>query len=287
MKSTYFKNILIPTDFSNTAENAMKHGLALAAKTNASVKFLHTHHFVSMVDASGQLVYTGDFDQTVIEENEKRLQSLQKSAVVLYPNLNISHINQEGFLTDVIQSICENEAIDLVVMGTKGASGIDEYLIGSNTAMVMENVKCPVLIIPENAPLVSYKNILFATDFQFDDVEAVESLLSVGQLFDATIDVVHITPNPKNENDELEWFQEICEERCPGMNINFSNIITSGNTLKTLNGLIVSKRIDLVAMSNSGKNFLKKLFTGSLTQKMAYHTHIPFLAFHVKDNNKL
>ena len=282
MNNTYFENILIPTDFSVTATNATKHGMALATKTNANVYLLHAYHFPVMVDPNGQMMYSGDFVQDYVKESEEKLVVLQKEAVALHPELEIKHLNQEGFLADEVQSVCETKSIDLVVIGTKGASGIEEHVLGTNTALILESVQCPVLIIPEGASFKPYKRILFATNFQFDDIDVLLKIISLADLFEARIDVVHISDDPRKEERELDLLKEIGNQREPDKRITYSNIPVNNSTLETLNNYIDRKGIDLVVMNSTGKSFLNKLFNGSLTEKMAYHTYVPFLAFHVK-----
>lgn len=283
-----FKNILIPTDFSSAAENAVAHGLALASKSKANVLFLHAYHFPILRGVNGENIYLDEnSNQEALKAAKERLLETQKKAVVLHPDLHIEYTNEQGFLSDVITSVCNQHHIDLIVMGTKGASGLDEYLIGSNTAIVLDSVSCPVLVVPKNASFKPYKKILFATDFQFDDLEALFKLIPIATLFGASLEVVHISHHANEDAELMDWFQQICEERSPNKPILFSNIVRNESTLKALNNLMHAKEIDLVAMTSTNKGFLKRLFTGSLTEKMAYHTDIPFMAFHVHENNRL
>jgi len=287
MENTHFKNILIPTDFSVSSDNAVEHALAIAAKTKANVTFLHSYHIPTLADANGQNMFIEDYAKKHVEDAKVLLHNIQKRAVMLHPDLQVDNLILEDFFTDAITSICDKKKIDLVVMGTKGASGFDEYFLGSNTALVVESVKCPVLVIPENAMYRPYKKLLYASDFQFDDLEALSKLISVADLFGATLEVVHISKNSKEDEELMDWFRQICEERSPYQKIGFSNIPQSNTTLNTLNKLIHTKGIDLVSMSSTNKSFLKRIFTGSLTEKMAYHTDVPFLAFHIQRDNKL
>ena len=282
MNNPYFENILIPTDFSVTAANATKHGLALANKIQATVCFLHAYHFPVIVDPNGQMMYSGDFVQDYVTESEEKLVALQKESVILNPDLKIKYLNQEGFLADEVQAVCETKSIDLVVIGTKGASGIEEHVLGTNAALILESVKCPVLIIPEGASFKPYKRILFATNFQFDDIDALIKIIALADLFDAQIEVIHISDDPRKEERELDMLKEIGNQRADDKKIIYSTIPVNNSTLETLNNYIDRKGIDLVVMNATGKSFLNKLFNGSLTEKMAYHTYVPFLAFHVK-----
>jgi len=287
MATSYFRKILIPTDFSPIANNAMNHGLALAEKSGAKVTLLHAYALPIILDENGQIVNARDLTNDLTSAAEHELLVLKKEIAISHPKLVIDYIQLEGSLVHEVEHICKEKHIDLVVMGTKGSSQFDEYMVGSNTALVLEDVKCPILVIPENATVAPYKKILYATDFQFDDVEILVRLMEFADLFGATIEVVHISKEPRKDEEILESLRKICFDRIKYTNISFSNIVENNSTLQTLNNLIQAKGIDLVSMSSTGKGFLKKLFTGSMTKKMAYQTSIPFMAFHVRRDNHL
>jgi nucleotide-binding universal stress UspA family protein len=157
---------------------------------------------------------------------------------------------------------------------------------------IIDHTSVPVFAIP-NEILVQkpFKRILFATDLEFDDVESLEELAAFAKLYEAEINVVHISSstNILNGNDDgrLDQLQDICEQRVHYPKMQFHLISQKENTLETIQKMIAEYNADMVCLSSSGKNFLQRIFSGSLTHKMAYHTNIPFLAFHIREHNKL
>lgn len=280
MKTAKVKTILIPTDFSDQANNAINHGISLAQKINAQILLLHAFHFNVMIDMNGQLMGTENIALEIEQVNAEKLKSCLELLRKQFPSLQIDALQSMGLLVDVIQEMCDKKPIDFIVMGTKGTSGIEEYILGTNTALVVESVKCPVLVVPDNCFEHGFKKIAYATDFLFEDVENIQQVAEIAKLYNASLQVVHITRNSVDEKYVQKWFLDICVEKCHYNNLAFINISLKQNTLSTLNKWIDQEGIDLVVLNATGKNFIKKIFSGSLTQKMAYHTHIPFLAYH-------
>jgi nucleotide-binding universal stress UspA family protein len=281
--SALYHHLLVPTDFSLCADNAVQYALSLAEKTKAKVSFLHAYHVPMMTDMNGLVYPTGSMLDTLIEESEVKLKELVTRSQKKYPQLKLEALHQEGFLTDVVRETCESKKIDLIVIGTQGASGWEEIVLGSNAALVMESTSCPILVVPQKALYKDFQKILFASDFEFEDLEALTRLQQLAALFEAKLQVVHVSKDPASEEDMLDWLQELSQERFSVKGITFKNIEENESTMHTLHDYLLTEGIDLVAMDSTNKSFFKKIFQGSMTEKMAYHTHIPFMAFHIKN----
>jgi nucleotide-binding universal stress UspA family protein len=174
----------------------------------------------------------------------------------------------------------------MIVMGTKGASGLQEVLLGSNTAAVMERATCPVLAVPENSRFTPIKKIAFATDFRENDIEAINYLTSIAMLFGAGLVIVHVADPVVPQNYEaalLKVFQEEIKTRSRFKDISFE-IIKGSNTVKVLNEFIKVNGIDMIAVSTRKKNFFTRFFDKSFTKQLAYHSVIPVMAFHQVDS---
>ncbi|MCS6824816.1 MAG: universal stress protein [Cytophagaceae bacterium] len=286
MKTSFFKNILVPTDFSKGADIALEYACEFASKLGAKIVLMHSYHMVP-----GRRIYTLEQIENLMkqirQDAENRLKKYVSDVEKKYPSVAIEFVNESGLLFDVIQKTIEEKNIDAIIMGTKGASGFQEYFVGSNTANVIENCNIPVFVIPEEAHYHPIKKILYATDFEYDDITAIKKLVDLASVYDAEIEVVHISPGGKYEvslNEELmNWFKDIAQTQIKYPKLYFKNVIDNTSILSALNTLIKNKNIDLVAMSTTGKTFIKRLFTGSISRKMAYHTDIPFFCFHIEN----
>jgi nucleotide-binding universal stress UspA family protein len=285
-----YRTILVPTDFSDNALTATEFAFDLANRTDSTVILLHVLHLqVAQSDMDAMVLIERNNEKTVDAYNS--LAAIVETLKVRFPKVKAKPQVRQGFLIETITSeVLENNA-DLVIMGTKGASGIKEYLVGSNTVKVIDHTAVPVFAIPNDVVQKPFSKILFATDFEFDDIEALEDLAEFAKIYDAEINVVHVSDSVSslNGNDEgrVDYMKEICEQRIHYPKIKFGLVVQKESTLETLQLHIKEYGADMVCLSASGKGFFQRLFSGNLTHKMAYHTDIPFLAFHIKVPHKL
>ena len=206
-----------------------------------------------------------------------------------YKKLNIECISSYSLNFEVkeIVSIANENEIDLIVSGTKGAKGINKILFGSHTSQVMDNAHCPILAVPQFAEFKDIRKIAFATDFHDHDFDSVRFLNDIAFQFGAEIIVVHVAHKNHSlqyESNRLSEFTTELAKHTDIKNIS-SKIIAGDNIPERLDELIKDESIDIVAMATHKKKLFDKFFHKSLTKEMLYHTHIPLLAFHLEDNH--
>ncbi|MGI9547930.1 MAG: universal stress protein, partial [Flavobacteriaceae bacterium] len=164
------KNILLPTDFSANAWNAIRYAIQLYRNKPCTFYLLNTftpaivHSRFMAASAQG-----GMLEHNVRSQSENGLRDLveQINTECKYPNHRFETISSFSLLTDEIRDLVDSADINLIVTGTKGASGFDEVFMGSNTVRIIKAVyKCPVLVIPENFEYVKPSRIAFATNFK-------------------------------------------------------------------------------------------------------------------------
>ncbi len=276
------KRILFPTDFSRSAKAAFVYALRFADSFDAELIVLHVYDLPIVETPPMPEATTEIFD--IVEMNQfesfrDELPELHKIA----ESKNLGHVKMRNMLLygDLIYNInkvCKEEEADFVVMGTKGASGLKETFIGSTTASVISNTKVPVLAIPEEAEFHHrIKNIAFTTQYREKDNDALRQALEIAAKFKATVSCLYIkNPDDPSDIDEriAEWKMYYREE-----NIDFFNI--SGDHIEqTILDFIEGQHVDMLVMRKHKRSFFERLFTRSLTKKMAYHTKIPLLVFH-------
>lgn len=271
------KKILFPTDFSACANNALKFAGNLAARLGAELTISHIYT-VPVVDVS---VHPGAIEtimtemETAARENMKKtLARFQKA----YPQVAVKTKTKTGFPVSEIISQAKKGKADLVIMGTTGASGMDELLVGSNAASVLEKAECPVLAIPEKSRSTTVTNILYTTDLTMPEGRTFSKLLDFARTLNANITVLHV----QNENDRYFKLSEIRFENY-GKMVGYNKVkydeVKSEKTFDAINKYINSGNFDMVAMATHSRGFFDKLFHRSLTKRMAYHTKIPLLSF--------
>jgi nucleotide-binding universal stress UspA family protein len=280
------KNILVPTDHSINAHKAAKYAIAIAQKSGAKITFLNIYYLPTYIkDAPTDPVSEEILKQEANDEMEIFKKEHLSENIVIEMNC----VLKVGNIVEQIVA-CANEInADLIVMGTKGASGVAEVVFGSNTQDVIEKTDIPVLAVPLMSHRLEFKNIIFATNYRMNDFLALEDLVDIAELFDATITVLHINDGdlvPDFEHKMLETFKNKVHEKIGYNNINFQ-LFESKEAFAGLNDFIHKNNIDLLAMSSRKKALYNRLFGKSISKKMVYHTHIPLMVFKVNEDDEI
>lgn len=274
------KNIIVPTDFSENANNALSYALSMATRTGAKVTLLHVYH----LPPSNSTAFR-DIAPILKQDAEQDLARLtnQIKSNPHYSNVAYETIAKRGHLSIELNTLAKQSHADLIVMGTKGASGLSEIFVGTNTATVIEDTKCPVMAVPERAVYKDISRILYATDYKDCDFDSINRLTEIASVFNATILMLHVSRNSSTtakENDLIDAFAEKVKQKITYPHISY-RLVESSDVLVGLNSTIQSMDIDLVAMTTKKRGFFESFFNNSITKKMSYHTNIPLLAFHV------
>ena len=202
------KKILIPTDFSANAYNAISYAMKLYK--NEETTFFLMNTYTPAVYQSEYLLFSpgqiglGDIYQ---ENSEKKLNQVKRCIEEEFNNPKHSFIIHSAFNTLVyeVEETVENEKIDVVVMGTQGATGAKEILLGTNTVHVIKNAKCPVLVVPPKYSYVAPKEILFPTDYEVDYSKTqLKQLIDIARANSAKIEVLYVSSGNELTIDQLE-----------------------------------------------------------------------------------
>jgi nucleotide-binding universal stress UspA family protein len=275
------KQILVPTDFSSNAWNAFEFARKRFEKVPCRFYILHVADLADAPLAANSLIFAKPENTTA----KKDLRTVFERISGLAPNANhkFMALQEYGYFVDMVRkSIAENN-IDLLVMGTKGADGIKESVIGSNTGDVIHKVQCDILIVPENAVYRSFQEVVFPTDFNiFYNHHILESLSDLLAMDPIILRVMHVMAiNGKlNEHQELNkaYLEDYLEEVF-GNDHSF-HTITNTKVPKAIEGFVDQMGIDLVVMVAKNLNFLQQLFFDSSIKKLSFHTEVPMLVLH-------
>ena len=181
---------------------------------------------------------------------------------------------------DEVLSLIKDFKIDIVIMGTHGASGITELILGSNAASIIEKATVPVLAIPGNSTYKDINNIVYAYDDIKSGLPTFNWLLEFAKIYDSEITLLHIIESGKDTAElNKKEFERIRQA------VNYEKVrlelVKEENVLEGINDYVNSNNIDVLAMAIRKRTLLDKIFNRSLTKKMAYHTRIPLLALHI------
>ncbi|HNS12170.1 MAG TPA: universal stress protein [Bacteroidia bacterium] len=276
------KTFILSTDFSDNALNAIRYACTLNKKLNAKLVLFHS--YVVPV-YSTDIPLTIPQDKELRDASEKALNQLRDKLRKEFPDMEIEADLNQGYPEEEIVFAADKHKADMIIMGTKGASGLREALVGTISAAVMEYANCPVMAVPADCNYKDFKKIVFATNYAEGDFHYVEQVLDFARPFGADLILIHISSGEFErslEFDAIERFKERIKEDSKYKNVHFK-LLESKNVYEGLNNYLDEVQADLVAMTMRKRSFIQKLFKRSITQKMAYHTHIPLIAFKVPE----
>ncbi|ESU25804.1 hypothetical protein FLJC2902T_29940 [Flavobacterium limnosediminis JC2902] len=272
------KKILFPTDFSKTADNAFVYVLNLAKAYDAEVVVLHTFVLPNLaytqIPQNLMTVYES-MEINQFENFKDYVPHLRELAEKHNMNtVKMSHVLKHGDLLENIKGIIKEEHIDLVVMGTKGATGLEKVFLGSNTGNAIANLSVPVLAVPEEAEFIRIKNIGFTTKFSERDNVSLMKVINFATMFRAVVKCLTVKTDDFDVSDER---MEYWKKNFKSEPVEF--ILVSHNDVKqTVLDFVDNRDIDILVMSSRKRNFFEDLFTRSFAQKLSYHIKKPILS---------
>ncbi|UKJ08646.1 universal stress protein [Solitalea lacus] len=267
------KTILLPTDFSKSASNALEFAKQLAITHDYKIKLLHIVQ--TMVDPNMPPEIIDDVLTT--QEKEAREHNEQLKRELESAGIEVESITRRGFLieSEILEELTQDN-INLIIMGTKGANDLVEKLLGSNASSIIERATCPVLVVPTAAnPGKSIKKIVYATQFHGEELPFVERIIEFGNAINAETTVLKINTNEKQEESLINKLKLVSStHKCR---------IETYTAVSESTGIIEYAQkygADLLVMVTHKRTLLEKFFTPSLTKKLAEHSDIPLLAYH-------
>ncbi|MDO1447173.1 universal stress protein [Rhodocytophaga aerolata] len=283
------KKILVPTDFSEQADNALQIAAAIAAKNGAEIHLLHVLD-VSLgggfgFNTMGEPTSTSMMDQVYIVQligiTKKRLEDVAQNLKVA-SNVNVSAVVQTGHIYGSISVYAEEEKFDLIVMGTKGASGLKELLVGSNTERVVRNATCPVLSVKNILPEFTVNKIVFASNFESDQLAAVGQLKTMQELFNAHVHLVYI--NVPNNFVGTRVMRAKANEFVQRYQLSKYDFTVYDDNSEEEGIIHFAEEVgaDIIAVATHGRTGLGHLLSGSIAEDIVNHANRPVLTFNLK-----
>lgn len=260
-------HVLIPTDLSTNAFNAASYAVQLYGAEENVFTLLHT--FLVPVDP-----VTGSWstDAAIAESSQAGLEAMARQLRNAFPGgrLDLRLASLPGELGGAVIGIAEQEAPDLVVMGTQGATGLQEVLLGTHTADVIKRSGLPVLAVPQEASYTIPRRMVIADDGGPVDRATVKVLLDVARWSKAELTIVHVT------DDDEEVGGSAFDELLGAIPRSY-HTISNENVTEALNTMADQSDADMVVVVHRQRSLFDRLFHRSTAARLAMHTHIPML----------
>jgi len=271
------KNILVPTDFSVFAGYALDAALEFARRFDAH---LHLVHIAQSEKESDQILDAGDANSTTAVSVAGRLKQL----ILPYPDISCTTRVLAGSLPQLLASYVDQHGIDLIVMGSHGASGKHEYFIGSNTQKVVRSVHCPVLILKSPLKSIQFDKVVFASGFYQEDRPAFLTFKNLVKHFVPEIHLVTIhtsslfDPPYVLSKEVLKDFQKLCAPFKSEVHIYRDFTVDQG-----IRAFSNDLDADLIGISNHHRHPIKRMLVGSNVEALVNHSRLPVLSIDFQD----
>lgn len=278
------KKILVPVDFSPNSVNALHVAAEIARRSGASLEVLHVNiaaiyaaPFSEYASVAPMVADDEKYDQTAMEGLEKLKDELL--ADPSFSNLNLQLRVEEGYLHSSVRNVVNEDGVDLVVMGTKGSSGMSEFLLGSNTEKVIRTAPCPVLAVPENIQQFAPKVALLPSTLKTDQGGVFHYLAYWEKMFGFLVKVLYLN-NPSGL--ATDGSAEARKNRmAEAAGLKKTDVIMTTETFFEDNAILGAAdqcNAELIVMATHQRQGLSHFLFGSITEDTVNHSHIPVLA---------
>lgn len=275
--------ILVPVDFSELSENALKAAADIAKKKNSELYVLHVIEVGEPMMGTGAILVE---DQNILFFSKLAKKKLHEFLAKDYLNgIKVTNIIEVGPTYNSITKNVDKFDLNLIVMGSSGTSGIEGFLIGSNTEKVVRHSSVPVLVIKNKSVEVRLNKIVFFSDYDEESLSAFKKASDFANDFGAELKLMFV--NTKGESaDRLQKIDDRISAflNKAGTSLNSKDAIIFHDD-KVEHGILNganSAQADCIAMATHGRRGLSHLFNGSIAEDVVNHSKIPVLTFKIE-----
>lgn len=269
------KLIVVPTDFSPLADNALKYGMDLATAMGSSLMIVHVYQIpisyseVPLITMSMEEIKKASEER--LAELKHNIETITAGKLVVYTESRLGDVGDEiNKLTKTLQPFA-------VVMGSRGVTGAGKFFLGSNSLSVINRTNTPVIVVPPGGRFSPYKKIGLTTDFkEVVDKTPVAPIRAIVSFFNAELHVLHVDYKQRNFNPDFPEQTLNLDMLLTGMNPTY-NFIENKNVNEGINDFAEKNNIDLIVTLPQKHSFLESIFEKSLTRELLHHTHIPVM----------
>lgn len=273
------KKILFPTDFSENAAKAMQYALFLAKVLAKELNLILINTYQKIHAGRNTSIKSMHLAEILKSDAEEGLQKVLREfrAQKEFDTVSVETVAKQGDLVQLVNEMSGEFKFDLVVMGTKGATGAKEVLVGSNTAAVIKGAYCPVLVIPEKASYRKPQKFTFTQNLKpIVETQGFGLFKTLAQKLDAEIGILNV---------DLDELPGSTEEAVAGIKMNHLlegvkhnfYFVKNENVSDGIESYVKEKGSDCLVMIARKHSFLERIFHKIVTKKMAYHVDVPLL----------
>lgn len=273
------KNILLPTDFSNNAFNAIEYAVQFYGNEDCTFYLLNTftpiaYNMATFADGYSTLM----LEEITRKNSEQGLLEIEKNLREKYDNPKhaFKRLAVFNLLTDAITAVVKKHDINLIVMGTKGATGAKEIFLGTNTMFVIKKATCPVIAVPENFTFKKPNEILFPTDFKFSmKNENLNLLRDICKLHKSKLNILNVyfgAALSKSQEEIKDNFANFFKD-----NAHLFHSAEYVDLVEAVQQFQLKHKVNFLVMIQNKHSFFENLFFKPVIKQMVFHTQVPFM----------
>ncbi|TNF39773.1 MAG: universal stress protein [Cytophagales bacterium] len=262
--------IIVPVDFSPNSIKALELAVTMAGKKHGQVILVHVIEIVYDFASQAAIAL-----ESMYRDGEKQLNALTKTYSA--SEVKMSHKLLEGSPAIAVARLAEEENATLILMGTKGASGINKVLIGSTAVNMIREATCPVLIIPEKANIAGIKKVTLALEFANHEEKFIDWIVNMSQRWQLGLEFLHVQTQQEFRNQlSVLGLEKYLEKKYPELPVRIHTYYAESASAG-LEEYLDEHENTILVMCHEHKNLWKQILEKSESVAMAYHTHIPLL----------
>ncbi len=273
------KTIIIPTDFSPIATNAMNYGVDMAKAIKGSILLLHVYQVpVSLTDVPAVYVSVEDLKRTA----EERLDNLKNSIEhITSGSIKVYTEARLGDVVDELEELCDKIKPAAVVMGTKGATGMERIMFGSVTLTAIRHLNWPVICVPPGKEFgKGIKKIGFACDFKkVIESTPVHFIKDIVRLFNAELHVLNVDYESRRFKPETPEQSLLLHTMLEDVNPSY-HFIEQKDIEDGINQFAEENNLDLIIAIPKKHKLLEGIFKASSTKQLVFESRIPVMCVH-------
>ena len=273
------KTIIVPTDFSPIATNAMNFAAEMAVNINASLMLLHVYQVpVSMTDVPVVLVSADELKK----ESEAKLQEIKNAlAHITSGKIKVYTEARMGDVSGELEDVCKHIKPFAVIMGTRGTSGVERVLFGSTTLTAIRHLTWPVIVVPPGKEYgTGIKKIGFACDFdKVVESTPIRFIKNMVKEFGAELHVLNVDYEGRHFKPETPEESLMLNTLLEGLNPSY-HFIENADIEDGINNFVERNNVDLLITIPKKHKLLDSLFKHSSTKELVTRSHVPVMCVH-------
>jgi|TARA_R110000787_G_scaffold183014_3_gene295062 nucleotide-binding universal stress UspA family protein len=275
------KKILVPVDFSECSEHALKVASDLAKKYDAEIIALH---MMGMTDAVLTNMQTQQMLEGIyyVKLAQKRFKEFLDKDYLQGVSITDAVYNYTDF--SEINTVAEGNNVDLIVMGSHGSSGLTEVFVGSNTEKVVRHSEIPVLVVKNRHDNFEIKNGVFACDFTSENLKVFKKAMKLYKSLNAKVTLLYINVPGQNYRSSKEMENRVRDFLFDADAVHLVDDVDYYSDYTVEDGIFnysIKNTIDTIALPTHGRRGLAHFFSGSISEDLVNHSDIPVITFKI------